>query len=72
MKNLYFGDEILLIKDIYKCSNDFSAKFKHPQHKFWIHNISGKSYWCHYVFEEDPKQLAAQIEQLAHKARLAA
>jgi hypothetical protein len=72
MKNLYFGNEILPLKDIYKCANDFRAEFKNPRHKFWIHNLSGKSYWCHYVFEEDPKQLAAQIEALARAARAAA
>jgi hypothetical protein len=72
MKNIYFGNEKISLSDVYKCANDFSAEFKHPHHKFWIYNLSGKSYWCHYVFEEEPKQLAAQIEKLAHEARLAA
>jgi hypothetical protein len=69
MENLYFGNEVLSLKDVYKGANDFSAELKHPHHKFWIHNISGKSYWCHYVFKEDPSKLAAQIEALARDAR---
>ena len=72
LKNLYFGNEILPLQDVYICKNDVSIEFKNPRHKFWIHNLSGKSYWCYYVFEEDPKQLIAQIEALARAARAAA
>jgi hypothetical protein len=72
LKNLYFGNEILPLQDVYKCKNDVSTELNNSRHIFWIHNLSGKSYWCYYVFEEDPKQLIAQIEALARAARAAA
>lgn len=71
-ESLFFGNEKLPLKDIYKCVNDFSAGLKNPRHRFCIHNLTGESYCCHYVFKEDPKQLIAQIEALARDARAAA
>lgn len=68
-KNLYFGEDVIALRDIDKCVNDHSVEFKNPRHKLGIYNKYGKSYWCHYVFKEDPKQLIAQIEALSRKAK---